>query len=122
MRCMLLAVALVVAAALPAAGAAAPDDPLFAKQWALQQLHAPAAWNTSTGAGQVIAIVDSGVDLAHPDLRDKLVAGATFTGCADAANGCGNGDWKSGKSAGAPSPHGTHVAGIAAATTGNGIG
>jgi serine protease len=70
----------------------------------------------------VIAVVDSGVDLSHPDLSGKLVPGATFTGCATAANGCGNGDWRSGNTTGAPSPHGTHVAGIAAATTYNGIG
>jgi serine protease len=76
----------------------------------------------STGAGQVIAVVDSGVDLTHPDLQGKLVAGATFTGCATSANGCGNGDWKSGNTTDPPSPHGTHVAAIAAAATNNGIG
>jgi serine protease len=69
----------------------------------------------------VIAVVDAGVDLTHPDLQAKLVPGATFTGCA--TNGpCGNGDWRSGNTTGAPSPHGTHVAGIAAAVTGNGVG
>lgn len=104
------------------AGAASTNDPLFAKQWGLQQINADEAWATSTGAGQVIAVVDSGVDLTHPDLQGKLVAGATFTGCATSANGCGNGDWKSGNTTDPPSPHGTHVAGIAAAATNNGIG
>jgi serine protease len=74
------------------------------------------------GAGQVIAVVDSCVDLEHPDLKRKLVRGATFTGCAGQPSGCGNGDWESGLTSEAPSPHGTHVAGIAAASTGNGIG
>jgi subtilisin family serine protease len=104
------------------AGAAAPNDQYFGLQWGIQQINADEAWTTSTGKRQVIAIVDAGVDLTHPDLKSKLVAGATFTGCADAPNGCGNGDWKSAPDAGPPSPHGTHVAGIAAATTGNGIG
>jgi subtilisin family serine protease len=104
------------------AGAASTNDPLFAKQWGLQQINADEAWATSTGVGQVIAVVDSGVDLTHPDLQGKLVAGATFTGCATSASGCGNGDWKSGNTTDPPSPHGTHVAGIAAAATNNGIG
>ena len=107
---------------VPTAVSAATTDPRFSQQWGLQQIRAEAAWTTSTGAGQVIAVVDSGVDLAHPDLAGKLVAGATFSGCAGSANGCGNGDWESGNTSEAPSPHGTHVAGIAAASTNNGVG
>ena len=106
-----------------AAAQAAPNDPLYGpSQWGPKQINAEQAWTTSTGAGQTIAIVDSGVDLSHPDLAGKIVGGATFTGCA--ANGpCGNGDWESGGPGGQPaSPHGTHVAGVAAATTGNGVG
>ena len=103
------------------AAAAPPNDPYFGLQWGIQQINADEAWTTSTGSGQVIAVVDAGVDLSHPDLQGKLLPGATFTGCA--TNGpCGNGDWRSGNTSGAPSPHGTHVAGIAAAVTGNGIG
>ena len=104
--------------ARPVAGAqAAPNDPYFGLQWGQQQIHSRAAWATSTGAGQTIAIVDSGVELSHPDLAGKIAGGATFTGCATQPNGCGNGDWQSAPSAGPPSPHGTHVAGIAAAVT-----
>jgi serine protease len=106
-----------------AAAQAAPNDPLYGpSQWGPKQIKAEQAWTTSTGAGQTIAIVDSGIDLNHPDLAGKIVGGATFTGCA--SNGpCGNGDWESGGQGGQPaSPHGTHVAGIAAATTGNGVG
>jgi subtilisin family serine protease len=118
--------AAVTAAALalvPAAAAqAAPNDTYFGLQWGQQQLHTEAAWTTSTGAGQTIAIVDSGVELTHPDLAGKIVGGATFTGCATQPEGCGDGDWQSAPSAGPPSPHGTHVAGIAAATTNNGTG
>ena len=125
-RLLLAIISLCAAVALVATGAAraiAPNDPLYGpSQWGPKQIKAEQAWTTSTGAGQVIAIVDSGVDLNHPDLAGKIVGGATFTGCAN--NGpCGNGDWESGGQGGQPaSPHGTHVAGITAATTGNGVG
>lgn len=121
MKRVLVALVGAVALAVPAAAVGAPNDPYYGRQWSLRQIHAEQAWATSTGAGQVIAVVDSGVDLSHPDLQGKLVAGATFTGCA-ATGPCGNGDWRSGVTTDAPSPHGTHVAGIAAAATGNGIG
>ncbi|MFF4811243.1 S8 family peptidase [Micromonospora chersina] len=111
--------ALVAAAATPAQ--AAVNDPLYDKQWGLRQIHAEQAWATSTGAGVVIAVVDTGVDLGHPDLAAKLVPGATFVDCGPAS--CGNGDWRGPN--GVPDTgdeHGTHVAGIAAAATGNGVG
>jgi serine protease len=101
------------------AQAAAPNDPLYARQWGPQQVRAEQAWKTSTGRGAVIAIVDSGVDLTHPDLRRKLVRGATFVDCNPS---CGNGDWKGPDGEPDGDEHGTHVAGIAAAATDNGIG
>jgi subtilisin family serine protease len=108
--------------ALTTAASAQTNDEYFGLQWGQQQINTPEAWTTSTGSGQTIAIVDTGVDLDHPDLDAKIARGATFTGCADDPNGCGNGDWESAPEAGPPSEHGTHVAGIAAAETGNGIG
>lgn len=117
---LLAAVALVLGLVGAAGASTAVNDPLWSQQWGPQQVRAPQAWATSTGSGEVIAVVDSGVDLSHPDLAGKLVGGATFVGCANAS--CGNGDWKSGKDAGAPDGHGTHVAGIAAAATNNGTG
>ena len=114
--------ALALAYAPTASAATAPNDTYWGQQWGPQQVRAPEAWSTSTGAGQVIAVVDSGVDLQHPDLVGKFVPGATFVGCAD--NGpCGDGDWESApRASGAPDAHGTHVAGIAAAVTNNGQG
>jgi subtilisin family serine protease len=111
---------LALAAASPAA--AAPDDPLYAKQWGPQQVRAEQAWSTSTGSRAVIGVVDSGVDFDHPDLAGKLLQGATFLGCGRTS--CGNGDWESGPAErdALKSTHGTHVSGIAAAATGNGIG
>lgn len=96
-----------------AAGSGAVDDPLFARQWGLDQINAPEAWaRGARGAGTVIAIVDTGVDLAHPDLAAKLVQGHDFV---------------AGKRDCPPGPqdengHGTHVAGIAAAVTDNATG
>ena len=113
-----LGVAALVASSAPAS--AAPNDPLYGQQYGPQQVHAEQAWATSTGAGTVIAVVDSGVDLGHEDLAGKLVPGATFIGCNPS---CGNGDWRGPDGVGQPADaHGTHVSGIAAAATGNGIG
>jgi len=85
-----------------------------------QQVRAAQAWPTSTGAGAVIAVVDSGVDLRHRDLRGQLVRGATFVDC---SRSCGNGGWKGPDGVGQDlDTHGTHVAGIAAAATENGVG
>src|SRR5687767_2286728 len=117
------AVAAAIALGAPAAAQAAPNDPFYGLQWGQQQLHTEPAWTRSTGAGATIAIVDSGVDLDHPDLAGKIAGGVTFVGCADQPSGCGNGDWQSGgPEAGEPDTHGTHVAGIAGAVTGNGVG
>lgn len=108
-------------AVMPSASAAT-NDPLYAKQWGPQQVRAEQAWAASRGAGVTIAIVDAGIDLDHPDLASKVVAGNTFLGCGTA--GCGNGDWESGPASrsASKSVHGTHVAGTAAAATGNGVG
>ena len=67
-----------------------------------------AAWRTATGDGVVIAVIDTGIDGTHPDLAGRLVPGI------DLVDG--------GYRAVDPHGHGTHVAGIAAAATGNDTG
>ncbi|HUF33676.1 MAG TPA: S8 family serine peptidase [Acidimicrobiales bacterium] len=102
---LVLAVVATVAAAVPAPAA---GDPGLDRQWGLERINAQAAWSVGRGAGTVIAIVDSGVQLDHEDLVDKLVPGFNaIDPAAPASDDCG---------------HGTHVAGIAAASTGNGLG
>jgi serine protease len=102
---------------------AATSDPLRPQEWGLDQIRAEQAWPASTGTGAVVAVVDSGVDLTHPDLRANLVAGATFVDCGKGGGPCGNGDWKGPDGVGQDlDTHGTHVSGTIAAVTDNGIG
>lgn len=53
--------------------AKAPNDPLLDRLWYLDKIHAPAAWDTTTGNdGVVVAVIDTGVDLSHPDIEANL--------------------------------------------------
>jgi subtilisin family serine protease len=46
-----------------------PNDPDFEKQWALEKIQAPTAWDRHTGSRNVVvAVIDTGVDYTHPDL------------------------------------------------------
>ncbi len=86
-----------------------PNDSYWGNQYGLSAIHAPQGWDITTGsAAVVIAIIDTGVDLTHPDLAGKIVAGYDFVNN-DAVPQDDNG-------------HGTHVAGIAAAESNNGVG
>ena len=108
-----------------------PNDPYFSSQWNLPKIEAPAAWNITTGSDRVIiAFVDSGVDLTHPELKDKIWINTDEI----ADNGVdddGNGKiddvhgWDFVNWHGEPQDdygHGTFVASIAAAETNNGLG
>ncbi|MEB3188501.1 MAG: S8 family peptidase [bacterium] len=85
------------------------NDPKRGDQYALDKVNANRAWDVTRGSEQVvIGIVDSGVDLAHPDLKAKLLPGYSSV--------------EPGKLPKDDMGHGTHVAGIAAASTDNGEG
>jgi subtilisin family serine protease len=123
----------VALAATAAPQALAAADPLLSDQWALsepQAIGAQEAWKQSHGDGVVVAILDSGVQLNHPDLAANLwknpgeVPGNgkddDGNGYVDDVNGANmftdNGNVNDDEG------HGTHVAGIVAARAGNGIG
>ncbi|GAB6910077.1 Thermitase (modular protein) [Desulfosarcina cetonica] len=105
-----------------------PDDPSFNNQWYLHNtgqtggtsdadVDAPAAWDIERGdAGIVIAVLDTGVDLDHPDLQGNILSRPTGE------------DWDFADPDLVPEPgteswedHGTHCAGIAAGVD-NGTG
>ncbi|MBN2171800.1 MAG: S8 family serine peptidase [Candidatus Krumholzibacteriota bacterium] len=121
-----------------------PNDPMLSNQWFITSASAgiglPQAWDVTQGAADVVvAILDTGVDWSHPDLSASMwtnpgeVAG---NGVDDDANGYVDDihGWDCGLGDGDPRPepyheggidvgfHGTHCAGIASATTNNGVG
>lgn len=102
---------------------AATNDPLRPDLWGLDQIHAEQSWSQSTGEGATVAVVDTGVDLGHPDLAGQLVPGATFV-CEEGHEGsCGDGSWKGVDGVGQDvDSHGTHVSGTVAAVADNGMG
>ena len=90
------------------------NDPCFAStcsgqsQWWPSKIGLPEAWDTTTGDTAIkVAVIDSGIDVAHPDLSGHMVNGPNFSAESDLLDHCG---------------HGTHVAGILGATTNNGAG
>jgi subtilisin family serine protease len=111
--------------------ATTPNDPEFANQWGLEQVDAPEAWDVETGnANVVIAVVDSGLDLTHPDLASKLwvnpgeIAGNGIdddnNGLIDDVNGWNF--YAEDANIADDNGHGTQVAGVAAAVTDNAEG
>ncbi|WP_404332359.1 S8 family peptidase [Mesobacillus maritimus] len=92
-----------------------PNDPLFPQQYGLTKIKAPEAWdlipsdvlNSDCTSCVLIAILDSGLDLDHPDLDGKIVLNANFSSSSNPEDETG---------------HGTHVGGIAGAVTNNSLG
>ncbi|MCW1968578.1 MAG: S8 family serine peptidase [Anaerolineae bacterium] len=103
-----------------AGGAKLPNDSFFGSQWGLNNtgqangkagahINAVAAWGVTTGTNDIlIGILDTGIDLSHPDLTRKIFGGYDFA----------NNDELPRDDHG----HGTHIAGIVGAQSNNGIG
>ncbi|MFC0030696.1 type VII secretion-associated serine protease mycosin [Micromonospora chaiyaphumensis] len=75
-------------------------DPSRDGQWQLAKLQAQTAWQTSTGRGVIVAVIDSGVDASHPDLAGQVLPGVDLV--------------SSGADGPDPVGHGTTVAGLIA--------
>jgi len=89
-------------------GQVIPNDPLFARQWHLNNINAPEAWEITRGDSDItIAVLDNGVDTNHPDLPNiKIVAGSDLYGNDNQPDPAADG-------------HGTAIAGIIAAKGNN---
>jgi thermitase len=87
-----------------------PNDPYYGNQWALPKIQADWAWNTTTGNSSIIvAIIDTGIDYNHPDLKNNYVPlGYNWVD--------NNNDPID------DNGHGTHVAGIIGAVLDNSVG
>lgn len=93
-----------------------PNDPRYSDQWGPTKINAPGAWDLEVGDSSVkLAIVDTGVDYDHEDLQDRF----GFLNGIDIVNGDDDPMPDPGVSG---DEHGTHCAGIAAATINNNKG
>jgi subtilisin family serine protease len=138
MKKVLTAMCAAAAIAVPVAvaqGAVTPNDALYGGQWALPVIHAPEAWDRTTGSPNVkVAVVDSGVQMNQPDLAPNIWHNPGETGGGKESNGVDddhNGfvdDWRGWdfvQQDNDPSDvygHGASVAGVLAARENNGIG
>lgn len=85
-----------------------PNDPFLVFQYGLSYSRTHDAWNYTTGINQKIGVLDTGVQIDHPDLIGKLMTGYNIVD--DNTNVTDT------------SGHGTHVAGICGAVTNNNLG
>lgn len=109
-----------------------PSDNFYEYQWHYDSMNLPQAWDITTGtpnAGSIIvAVVDTGIYSAHPDLANQLVNGYDFilndNNSGDAEPGIDNipEDPGDGQGPGSSSWHGSHVAGTIAAESDNDVG
>ncbi len=86
-----------------------PNDPYLSEQWGWFEIKANEAYaSDNRGKGVIVAVLDTGVDTNHPDLKDNIIEGWNFVDDNDNVTDLDG--------------HGTHVAGIIAAVTNNGVG
>jgi subtilisin family serine protease len=86
-----------------------PNDDRWDEQWGPPRVRADDAWDVAPASTTMrVAIIDTGVDLGHPDLASRIVYNRGF-------GSNGSGDAKRDRRGGSSIDHGTHCAGIAAA-------
>jgi thermitase len=99
------------------AAAITPNDTSINAQWGLRDVEAVSAWEVATGSSQVVvAVLDSGVDYKHPDLKKNMWKGPNGEIGVDFTKATPGTDPMD------KSGHGTKVAGIISAVTNNGQG
>jgi subtilisin family serine protease len=101
------------------------SDACAGRQWGLSKVRAPEAWRLSRGGGVVVAVVDTGADFRHPDLRANLIAKPGSNLIRNTVSTCPfhhRRPLRVRAVAQDDNGHGTHVAGTIAAVTGNGVG
>lgn len=114
MRSTVAAIAVLgIAASVAFVGSSASADSIRDREYWLSQYGITAAWNTTKGAGVTIAIIDTGVDGAHVDLRGAVVGGTDVSGV-------GGADGQT--PVGASREHGTMVGSLAAGRGHDGSG
>lgn len=102
------------AEALNTGTASVPNDPNLNKLWGMQNSGAAQVWpQTRDSANVVVAVIDTGVDYRHPDLRDNMWSRGGIHGYDFYDNDSDPLDEEN---------HGTHVAGTIAAVGNNGVG
>ncbi|MFQ5716432.1 MAG: S8 family peptidase [Nitrospinales bacterium] len=74
--------------------------------WGVSRIGAPLAWGGSTGAGVQVAVLDTGIDEGHPDLKGNIRGGVNFVAKDPRKNEVDPTKWRD------ENGHGTHVAGI----------
>ena len=85
------------------------EPPVQTLEWGVDRIDAELVWGVSRGTGVNVAIIDSGIDMDHPDLIANLQGGINFTPKGAAWNPADPTKWDD------DNGHGTHVAGIVAA-------
>ncbi len=94
-----------------------PNDPELYDLWGMGAIRAPEAWTVSTGSDDVyVAVIDSGVDYEHPDLKPNFSHNYSRNFVGQASSNYDPQDY------GDESSHGTHVSGTIAAVGNNGLG